>query len=295
MKHSRRIELVVVAVGLVAGAVIGSVGIGPASAHSETSTPAGAAVGQAAPMSVYILQGVPGESVTVAVDGRTVQRNVEAKAIVGPIDVRPGSHTVEFTGGSWAVGSTFDVQAKSTDVVLHWPADRTDEPVVTVYDNDLSAIAPNKGRVVVAHTAVVPPADIRVDGTVVFRNVANGEFAFAEVAAGTLSVDIVPTGQSQPLFGPVDLPVEPQVLTRVFAIGAPTDQSMDAIVQTFPLAETGSSAPDSVDAGSAGLVATPMDDGGGGGTVVGLFVVSVVGVASVTALAVRRLRAIRVR
>jgi Domain of unknown function (DUF4397) len=294
MKRSRRMSLVGVVVGVIAFAAVG-VPAGAASAHLGPGSSPDAGVPHAPAMSVYILQGVPGESVTVAVDGQTVQRNVKAKAVVGPVDVRPGSHTVEFTGANWAVDRTFDMDAASVDVVLHWPADRTDEPVVTVYDNDLSPIAANKGRLIVAHTAVVPPADIRVDEQVVFSNVANGEFAFAEVAAGTLSVDIVPTGQTQPLFGPVDLPVEPQVLTRVFAIGAPTDQSMDAIVQTFPLAETGSSAPDSVDAGSAGLAATPADDAGGRGSAVGLLVVSVVGVGAVVALGARRLRAIRAR
>jgi hypothetical protein len=285
---------VIAAAGLVAGAAFGSAALSPASAHSESGLRADAAAQRAPTMSVYILQGVPGESVAVAVDGRTVQRNVEAKAIVGPVKVRPGSHTVEFTADSWVVNSAFQVQAPSVDVVVHWPADRTDEPVVTVYDNDLSPIPATKGRVIVAHTAVVPPADIRVDGQVVFANVANGEFAEAEVAAGTLSVDIVPTGQTQPLFGPVDLPVEAQALTRVFAIGAPTNQSMDAIVQTFPLADTGSSAPDSVDAGSAGLAATP-DEEDNRGSALGWLVVSAVGAAAVIALAARRLRAIRVR
>jgi Domain of unknown function (DUF4397) len=296
MKRFRRMSLVVAAVGLVGSTAIGAAASSTASAHSESGLRADASTRHAPTMSVYFLQGVPGEAVTVAVDGRTIKRNVEAKDIVGPVDVRPGSHMVEFTGASWAVDSTFDVQAASVDVVLHRPADRTDQPVVTVYDNDLSPIAPSKGRVIVAHTAVVPPADIRVDGTVVFSNVANGEFAPAEVAAGTLSVDIVPTGQSKPLFGPVDLPVKPQMLTRVFAIGAPTDGSMDAIVQTFPLAGTGSSAPDSVDAGSAGLVATPDADAGSRGTALGWWLaVSVAGVATVIALAARRLRAIRAR
>jgi hypothetical protein len=69
---------------------------------------------------------------------------------------------------------------------------------------------------------------------------------------------------------------------------------MDAIVQTFPLADTGSSAPDSVDAGSAGLAATP-DEKEDRGSALGWLVVSAVGAAAVIALAARRLRAIRVR
>ena len=33
----------------------------------------------------------------------------------------------------------------------------------------------DKAKLTVAHTAAVPPADIRVDGKVLFENVANGE------------------------------------------------------------------------------------------------------------------------
>jgi hypothetical protein len=55
----------------------------------------------------------------------------------------------------------------------------------------------------------------------------------------------------------VDLPVKAGALTRVFAIGQPTNGSMDAIVQVLPLRQTGSKAPSQVNAGSAGMVAVP--------------------------------------
>ena len=45
-----------------------------------------------------------------------------------------------------------------------------------------SPSAPSKARVLIAHTASVAPADVRVDGAVVFTNIANGEFAVADVA-----------------------------------------------------------------------------------------------------------------
>jgi hypothetical protein len=153
----------------------------------------------------------------------------------------------------------FQVDHSSMDVVLHWPADKTAKPVVTVYTNDLRPVPADTGRITVAHTAVVPPADVRVDGKVVFANIANGEFITAEVPAGTYSVDIVPTGQhGNPVFGPVDLPVKADALTRVFAVGAPKNNGMDAVVQTFPLQQKGSPRPTQVDAGAAGLVSPGM-------------------------------------
>ncbi|MBA2445333.1 MAG: DUF4397 domain-containing protein [Nocardioidaceae bacterium] len=210
---------------------------------------------------VFVVQGLPGSMVEVTLDGELLRADVEAKAIIGPLDLGSGEHTIDFKSDDWAVSSSFEVSGSSSDIVLHWPADITAEPEVTVFANDVAPVAPDKGRLTVAHTAVVPPADVRVNDQVVFANIANGEFITSEVAADTYSVEIVPTGQEGPaLLGPVDLPVEAGTLTRVFAIGEPRNGSMDAVVQTLPLSTSGSSAPDMVDAGSVGMVATPASE-----------------------------------
>jgi hypothetical protein len=207
---------------------------------------------------VFVIQGVPGASVDVSIDGKTIDTGAEAKAILGPMSLTDGKHTVTFASNQWTVTSSFQVHARSTDIVLHWPAEIGPKPETTVFKNDIAPVSTGKGRLTVAHTAVVPPADVRVDQKVLFSNIANGEFITAQVPAGTYSVDIVPTGQdTDPLLGPVDLPVKGGVLTRVFAIGQPTNGSMDAIVQVLPLRQTGSKAPHQVNAGSAGLVAVP--------------------------------------
>jgi hypothetical protein len=220
---------------------------------------------------VYVVQGVPGTAVNVAVDGKTVRQAVAAKAVVGPLHLTAGKHTISFSTNGWKVTSSVTIWHHSSDVVLHWPADPTNKPVVTVFGNDLAPVSSNKGRLTVVHAAVVPPADVRVDKKVLFANIANGQYVSAEVPGGTYSVDVVPTGQTtHPLLGPVMLPVKTGVLTRVFAIGKPTNGSMDAIVQVLPLASDGSSAPGSVDAGSAGLVATPPPSSDHQATVVAL-------------------------
>ncbi len=211
---------------------------------------------------VFVLQGVPHAAVDVSVDGKLVKSNISAKGIVGPLMLTPGKHTVTFAETGWTVKSMVHISHASSDVVLHWPADVAKKPVVTVYGNDLAPVASDKGRLTVAHTAVVPPADILVDNKVLFANIANGQFVTAEVPGGTYKVVVAPTGETKPLLGPVNLPVKAGALTRVFAIGKPSNGSMDAIVQVLPLGSAGSSAPGSVDAGSAGLVATPGSSGG---------------------------------
>lgn len=206
-------------------------------------------------LATYLIQGVPGIDVDVSIDGDVVQSGVPAKEVVGPVDLDPGRHTVEFASSEWTATSSFAAGEASQDVVLHWPADAADKPTVTVFTNDLKPVAADEARLTVAHTAVVPPADILASGEVLFSNIANGEFVTAEVPADSYSVAVVPTGGGDPLLGPVDLPVEAGSLTRVFAIGAPREGSMDAVVQVIPLEERSVSAPTSVDTGSAGLVA----------------------------------------
>lgn len=242
------------AVAIALGSVVAAPSVAAASSRSNAPTD-----------SVYLVQGVPGAAVNVMVDGKTVQQSVQAKAIVGPLKLTAGKHTISFTTNGWKVTSAVTISRPSSDVVLHWPADPTNKPIVTVFGNDLAPVSPNKGRLTVVHAAVVPPADVRVDKKVLFANIANGEFVTAEVPGGSYSVDVVPTGQStHPLLGPVMLPVKAGVLTRVFAIGKPSNGSMDAVVQVLPLASSGSAAPGSVDAGSAGLVATPASSGSHG-------------------------------
>ncbi|MET0930971.1 MAG: DUF4397 domain-containing protein [Aeromicrobium sp.] len=213
---------------------------------------------------VFIVQGVPGIEVAVTVDGRAVESAVKSKTVIGPVNLPSGQHTVAFASDGWTVEKSFDADGPSIDVVLHWPADPAQQPETTVFSNDISPVAAGKGRLTVAHTAVVPPADVRVDGKVVFANIANGEFVTADVPADTYPVDIVPTGGSAPLLGPVELPVKAGALTRVFAIGQPTGGSMDAVVQVVSSSQGGSVAPTSVDAGSAGLVAPGHSAGGRG-------------------------------
>lgn len=209
---------------------------------------------------VYLIHGVPGGQVDVSVDGEVVATGLEPTGVFGPIDLEPGRHTVAFEGDGLNVESPITVRHPSEDVVLHLPADAAADPIVTVFANNVAPVRTGHGRVTVAHTAVVPPADIRAGGEVLFANIANGEFVTAEVPADTYEVDVVPAGGDTPLLGPLDLEVRAAALTRVFAIGEPEAGSMTAVVQVIPLSESATQPPSSVGAGEAGLVA-PRQEG----------------------------------
>lgn len=219
--------------------------------------PVGGAAAQAKSATVYVVQGVAGETVSIAVDGNAVDDAAAAKTIVGPLALAPGEHTltVDGQGDVLDVEATIEVAAgASVDAVIHRQVDPTAAPIVTTYDNDLSKVAKGSGRVAVAHVAAVGPADVRVQDEVLFANIANGEVLTLTVPAKTYLVEIVPAATDGPaVLGPVDLPVAKAALTRVFAIGVAAEGTMDAIVQVLPLGVRGSGkSPTLIDAGSGG-------------------------------------------
>jgi hypothetical protein len=208
---------------------------------------------------VTVVQAVPGHTIDVRVDGKSVKGEAAAGEFLGPLRLSAGSHEVTFTdaSGDVDVTSTLTVKAGSTsDVVLHRPASVGGAPVVNSYGTPTDPIGPGKARVLVAHTATVAPADVRVDGQTVFTNIANGEFATADVPAGTHEVELLPTGSTtDPILGPIDLTVAAGSVSMVYAVGNPRDGSMEVILHSGRLHADGSVAPDTIRTGSAGLLA----------------------------------------
>lgn len=257
---------------------------------------AGAATGQSKTGSVYLIQGIADATVAVSVDGRVVAPSAAAKKIIGPLTLSTGSHTVSVVGdgGLQSVTSKITVTAGgSTDAIAHRQVDPSAPPVITTYENDLSPVGAGKGRVVVAHTAAVGPADVRVDGKVLFANIASGEDLTLEVPAKTYPVSIVPAAAAGPtVLGPVQLPVAEKSLTRVFAIGVAARGTMDAIVQVLPLATRGNgTTPGRVESGNGGAAQQLMDDSSGGTQRGGVLAGAGLLVAASAFVVVRRRRA----
>ncbi len=213
---------------------------------------AGKAQGQ-----VYVVQAVPDKTVTITVDGREVQKGAKVGSVVGPLSLAPGEHDLEMSSDEWSVTTSVKVAAgKATDVVLHSPASRQGDPVVSTYAVPTQPIGPGKARVVLAHTATAPPADVRVDRQTVFTNIANGEYAEADVAAGGHQVALVPSGTDRKAFlGPLDVSLQAETVTMVYAVGSPMNGSMRVVSHSAGLASDGSVRPSRIETGSdAGLV-----------------------------------------
>lgn len=213
-----------------------------------------------APGRLVIIQAVPKASLDITVDGKSVRQDTPVGDVLGPLSVSPGRHRIGFVDASDEihVTSTVDVTAgSSSDVVVHLPASVDGAPVVNSYKTPRGTIAPGKARVLIAHTATVAPADVRVDGQVVFHDIANGEFATADIAAGSHSVALLPAGlRKHPILGPLDVDLAAGTVTMVYAYGNPRENSMNVIAHTARLASNGAVVPATIDTGRAGLAAS---------------------------------------
>src|SRR5690349_10234763 len=94
----RRGRLALLAMGAV---LLAALGIGPSYAADSAK--------------VYVVQGLPGKSLDIAVDGASVAKNVRTAAIAGPISVNPGKRKISFRdGGQVLLERTFTVKARSS-------------------------------------------------------------------------------------------------------------------------------------------------------------------------------------
>ena len=174
--------------------------------------------------SLTLVQAVPGRTVDIRIDERPIRRAVDAGVVVGPVRLSAGRHRITFVSpGAGSVSAWVRISAASPrDVVLHRPAARSGKPVVSTFPTPTRRLAPGTSRLVVSSTASIVPADVRLDGRVVFTNIANGEAATTRVRPGRHRVTLVPTGRAAPtVLGPVDVAVAPGTVTIVYAFDGP--------------------------------------------------------------------------
>jgi hypothetical protein len=237
-RAARWLKLALLAAGVLA---LAGVTISPSYAANDTE--------------IYIVQGLPGKNLDVAIDGESVAEDVKTAAVAGPFKVEPGSRTVTFSeDGTTVLENTFSIKEGSkADIVAHLPASSSGDPLVTVYKYDDIKVPKGKAFLVVSHVAAVPPADVRVDETVLFENIANGESLELMVPVATYKVDIVPTKETEPVFfGPVSLTVKGGAINRVYALGDPEKKTMNVAVHVITAGTTGSGKPSEVNTGTGG-------------------------------------------
>ncbi len=208
---------------------------------------------------IMLAHGIPDTDVDLVVDGSVViggfsfgdMEDLSAFAgqtLAGLTVNLAGTDTVALDLGDFAVPA-----AGNFTVVAHLDADGN--PTASVFENDTSTIAAGQGRLVVRHTAAAPPVDVLANGAPAFTNVSNGEEGQADLAAGTISAEVVPTGVTEPVvIGPADLPVTEGASLIVYAVGSLEADNLSVLIQNI----TGlGSTPSVVNTGNS-----PVDNGG---------------------------------
>ena len=92
----------------------------------------------------------------------------------------------------------------------------------------------------VAHTATVPPADVTVNGKVLFSDIANGQALSLVVPVGTYSTAMIAGREDSPVYlGPLKLTVKGGALNRVYAVGDPEKKTMNVVLHVIDLRSPG--------------------------------------------------------
>ena len=166
---------------LLSVAQLGSAGAPPGLSDHAAGSVSGTVTG-----TVTLVQAVPGPAVEMRVDGRELHRVTHLGDVIGPVRLPAGRHVFSFvgSGGSVVRATVWLRPGSSVDVVLHRPAAVRGASLVTSFPTPTRPIRAGEARILVAATASLVPADVRVDDRVVFANIANGESATIDVPAG---------------------------------------------------------------------------------------------------------------
>lgn len=218
-----------------------------------------AAPAMAADATVTIFHGVPGATVDVYANGDAILEDFEPGTITDPLTLPEGSYDLKVTAAGAGPGGAAVIEANdvavpggaNVTVAAHLNAAGT--PVLTPFVNDTAPTKAGQARLTVRHTAAAPAVDIRANGDVAFPNVTNPKEVKADLAAGTISADVVLAGTDTVAIGPADVNLKEGTNTIVYAWGSAADNTLELAVQTI----TGlHSAPGGVPSGTGGQSGT---------------------------------------
>ncbi|MBD8061798.1 DUF4397 domain-containing protein [Oceanitalea stevensii] len=201
------------------------------------AAPASAATDDAALLSV--LHGVPGLTVDVWVNGERTLDDFEPASLAGPLELPAGTYSVAITAAdaeddSEPVLGPLDLPLEAGGnytAVAHLDADGA--PTASFFTNDISETAAGEGRLTVRHTAAAPEVDVLAGGEAVISGLANGAEESLDLPAGTVPAAVAAAGTTEPVIGPVDVPVEEGSSTIVYAWGSLEDDTLDVATQTI--------------------------------------------------------------
>lgn len=211
-----------------------------------TSLLAGVAIATAVPAfaqdeaHVSILHGVPEATVDVYVNGEELLADFAPGTLTDPVSLPAGSYDLKVTAPDAGADGEAIIEANGVEVpaganitvVAHLDAEGA--PVLTPFVNDTSA-SDEGSRLTVRHVAAAPEVDVRADGTAVIEGLANPDEASLDLAAGTVSADVVAAGTDTVVLGPADVTLTDGEGLIVYAWGSLDDENLALATQSVEL------------------------------------------------------------
>jgi hypothetical protein len=239
-----RIRRTLAGLAVVAAATVGAGALAATPAHA------------AGPSKVSVVHGIPGQPDDVYVNGAKTLNNFQPSTVAGPLDLAAGKYDIVIVKPGDPVTSPIikvDQAAVPADanitLVAHLTADG--KPTLTPFVNDVTKVAAGKARLVVRHTAAAPAVDVRAGGQPVFKNLTNPNEAKADIAAGTVSADVVLAGTTTVAIPAASLALAEGTSTIVYAVGSAEGKTLGVVAQKI---EGLHSTPGGVPSGTGGLL-----------------------------------------
>lgn len=240
----------ILASGIAAGALIAVASIAPAQAAEGDAQ-------------LSVLHGVPGLTVDVYVNGALTLDDFTPGSLAGPLPLAPGTYAVAITAADAAddsaplIGPAELTLAAGGDYTAAAHLTAEGEPTATLFTNDIATLGAGEGRLTVRHVAAAPAVDVLAGGSAVISGLNNPDEQVLTLPAGEVSASVAAAGTTEPVIGPADVNVAEGVNTIVYAWGSLDEETLELAVQTIDGLH---SSPNSIPAGSAGLVATNAPD-----------------------------------
>jgi hypothetical protein len=175
------------------------------------------------PAVVVVVHGVRGLVADVYLDGRLTLSSFQPERSTDPLTLDAGHHIVEVRPAGTAASAAPLLHADVTltagaheAAVVH--LDANGQPVVTIFEDDVSPVAAGQARVVLRHAAAVGPVDAAIDARPVAAALLNGQQNTSIVAAG--SHQLAATQSATPLLPAQTIAFAEGTVTYLYLIGS---------------------------------------------------------------------------
>lgn len=207
---------------------------------------------------VTVLHGIPGLTVDVYANGDVLVPGFEPGDQFGPAELPAGDYQIAIRAAGSppdsepAISRTITVPADvNATAIAH--LDAGGDPTLSVFVNDVSALDPGNARVTVRHTAAFGAVDVLAAESPLIQGLTNPEEASQEVPGGTYAIAVTAAGSPDTRAFAGDVTFDAGTAYFVHAIGDPTADSFDLLIQTVD--GLGDAQVLGVSTGSGGLLA----------------------------------------